>query len=200
MQGHPFVKRKFLFATHLDHYRISASIEVMSAFLPMRLHQQMEVYCMKGNEKIIEELNARLAEELTAINQYMVHSEMCENWKYERLHKAIEKRAMDEMRHAEKLIARILFLEGRPIVSNLNKIHIGAEVPKMHQNDHSYELEAINNYNETIRLAVEVGDNGTREILEDILRQEEGHIDWIEAQLDQIKQMGPQNYLVEQID
>ena len=154
---------------------------------------------MKGNEKILEHLNLRLAEELTAINQYMVHSEMCDNWGYERLHQAIEKRAIDEMKHAEKLIARILFLEGRPIVSDLNKIHIGAEVPKMHQNDWSAEEGAIKGYNESIRLAVEVGDNGSRELLEDILEDEEEHIDWLEAQLDQIKQMGPQNYLVEQI-
>ena len=155
---------------------------------------------MKGNTKIIEHLNARLTEELTAINQYMVHAEMCDNWQYERLHKAIEKRAIDEMKHAEKLIARILFLEGIPIVSNLNKLHIGAVVEKMHANDRSAEDMAIKGYNESIRLAVEVGDNGTREILEAILRDEEDHIDWIEAQLDQIRQMGVQNYLVEQID
>ncbi|HEY6009583.1 MAG TPA: bacterioferritin [Geobacteraceae bacterium] len=155
---------------------------------------------MKGNEKIIEHLNARLAEELTAINQYMVHSEMCDNWLYEKLHKTIEKRAIEEMKHAEKLIARILFLEGIPIVSNLNKVHIGAAVEKMHANDRSAEDMAIKGYNESIRLAVEVGDNGTREILEAILRDEEDHIDWIEAQLDQIKQMGVQNYLVEQTD
>ncbi|HEY6838640.1 MAG TPA: bacterioferritin [Geobacteraceae bacterium] len=155
---------------------------------------------MKGNEKILEHLNARLAEELTAINQYMVHSEMCDNWMYEKLHKTIEKRAIDEMKHAEKLIARILFLEGIPIVSNLNKMHIGAVVEKMHVNDKAAEDMAIKGYNESIRLAVEVGDNGTREILESILRDEEGHIDWIEAQLDQIKQMGVQNYLVEQTD
>lgn len=154
---------------------------------------------MKGNEKVIEHLNLRLAEELTAINQYMVHSEMCDNWGYERLHKMIEKRAIDEMKHAEKLIARILFLDGRPIVSNLNKLHIGEEVPKMHANDWSAEEDAIKGYNESIRLAVEVGDNGTRELLESILKDEEDHIDELEAQLDQIKQMGPQNYLVEQI-
>ena len=155
---------------------------------------------MKGQEKIIEQLNLRLAEELTAINQYMVHAEMCDNWNYERLHKMIEKRAIDEMKHAEKLIARILFLEGRPIVSNLNKIHIGAEVPKMHENDRHAEESAIQGYNESIQLAVELGDNGTRELLESILKDEEGHIDLIEAQIDQISQMGIQNYLVEQID
>jgi len=155
---------------------------------------------MKGNDRIIETLNARLAEELTAINQYMVHSEMCDNWGYVKLHKVIEKRAIDEMKHAEKLIARILFLDGRPIVSNLNKIHIGAEVEKMHLSDHAAEADAIKNYNESIRLAVEVGDNGTRELLERILHDEEEHIDLLEAQIDQIKQMGIQNYLVEQTD
>jgi bacterioferritin len=154
---------------------------------------------MKGNERIIEHLNLRLAEELTAINQYMVHAEMCDNWGYERLHKLIEKRAMVEMKHAERLIARILFLEGRPIVSTLNKMHIGEEVPKMHANDWSAEEAAIKGYNDSIKLAVEVGDNGTRELLTTILKDEELHIDEIEAQLDQIKQTGAQNYLVEQI-
>ncbi len=155
---------------------------------------------MKGNEKIIEHLNARLAEELTAINQYMVHAEMCDNWRYDRLHNIIQKRAIDEMKHAEKLISRILFLEGRPIVSDLQKMHIGAEVPKMHQNDHAAEEGAVKGYNESIQLAGEVKDNGTRELLEAILKDEEAHIDWIEAQLDQIKQVGPQNYLVEQTE
>ena len=125
---------------------------------------------MKGNKKIIEQLNSRLADELTAINQYMVHAEMCDNWKYERLHGIIQKRAIEEMKHAEKLIGRILFLEGRPIVSNLNQIKIGAEIPAMHSNDWGAEDIAIKGYNETIRLTVEVGDNGTREILESILQ------------------------------
>ena len=154
---------------------------------------------MKGNKKLLEQLNARLAEELTAINQYMVHSEMCDDWGYVKLHKQIEKRAIDEMKHAEKLIGRILYLEGIPIVSDLNKIHIGAEVPKMHENDRQAEEGAIKNYNETIRLAAEVGDNGTREMLTAILKEEEEHIDTLEAQLDQIKQMGIQNYLTEQL-
>ena len=136
---------------------------------------------------------------MTAINQYMVHSEMCENWKYSRLQEAIRKRAIVEMVHAEKLIERILFLEGCPIVSNLNKVYIGDQVPKMHENDHGAEEMAIRAYNETIHLAVEVGDNGTKELLEMILKEEEGHIDWIEAQLDQIKQMGVQNCLEQQI-
>jgi bacterioferritin len=154
---------------------------------------------MKGNKKLIGELNKRLAEELTAINQYMVHSEMCENWKYNRLQEVIRKRAIVEMVHAEKLIERILFLEGIPIVSNLNKVNIGDQVPKMHANDHSAEEMAVRGYNESIRLAAEVADNGTKELLEMILKEEEGHIDWIEAQLDQIKQMGVENYLEQQI-
>jgi len=154
---------------------------------------------MKGNDKIIERLNFLLADELTAINQYIVHSEMCANWGYGKLHEVLEKRAIDEMKHAEKHIARILFLEGRPIVSNLNKINIGLDVEAQHKNDWAAEEGAIKAYNEAVRLAVELGDNGTREMLEDILKDEEDHIDWIEAQLDQIKQMGIQAYLSEQV-
>jgi bacterioferritin len=155
---------------------------------------------MKGNKKIITKLNDLLADELTAINQYMVHSEMWDNWNYERLHKADEKRAIDEMKHAEKLIGRILFLEGRPTVSKLKEIHIGPDVQTQHKNDWQAEFDAVKSYNDGIKLAIEVGDGGTRELLEHILKDEEAHIDWLEAQLDQIKQMGSQNYLVEQID
>ena len=155
---------------------------------------------MKGDDKVIKTLNTLLADELTAINQYMVHSEMCANWGYERLHKAVEKRAVDEMKHAEKLIARILFLEGRPVVSTLNNIHIGDEVAKQHENDQQAEDGAIKAYNGGIRLCAEVGDNGTRELLESILKDEEEHIDWLEVQLDQIRQIGIQNYLEAQID
>jgi bacterioferritin len=129
----------------------------------------------------------------------MVHAEMCDNWNYKQLAEAIEKRAKDEMKHAEMLIARIIFLDGRPIVSNLNQIFIGAEVPKMHENDQGAELGAIKSYNESIRLATELGDNNTKVILESILKDEEDHIDWIEAQLDEIKQVGIQNYLAQQI-
>ena len=154
---------------------------------------------MKGNETVIERLNVLLADELTAISQYMVHSEMCANWGYERLHEAIEKRAIDEMRHAEKLIARILFLEGKPIVSELNVIHIGAEVEAQLKNDWTAEEGAIKAYNDSIQLAVELSDNGTRALLESILTDEEDHIDWLEVQLDQIEQMGIQIYLTEQL-
>jgi bacterioferritin len=129
----------------------------------------------------------------------MVQSEMCANWGYEKLHKAIEKQAIDEMKHAEKLIGRILFLEGSPTVSRLNAINIGGEVPAILQNNWDAESGAITAYNEGIRVAVEAGDNGTRELLESILKDEEDHIDWIEAQQDQIKQMGLAPYLSEQI-
>lgn len=154
---------------------------------------------MKGNDKIIEKLNDLLADELTAINQYMVHSEMCDNWGYEKLHGAVEKRAVEEMKHAEKLIARILFLEGKPVVSTLKKLHIGAEVDSQHSNDKDAEAGAIASYNDGIKLARDLADNGTRELLESILTDEERHIDEIEARLDQIKQMGIKVYLGEQI-
>ena len=154
---------------------------------------------MQGDKKVIKKLNELLADELTAVNQYMVQSEMCANWGYERLHKSVEKRAIDEMKHAEKLIGRIIFLEGSPTVSKLNEIHIGEDVETQHKNDCASETGAIHAYNDAIRLAVETGDNGTRELLEAILKDEEDHIDWLEAQLDQIKQMGIQNYLVEQL-
>jgi bacterioferritin len=155
---------------------------------------------MKGNAEIISRLNDLLADELTAINQYMVQSEMCDNWGYKRLHKAIEKVAIDEMKHAEKLIARILFLEGIPNVSKLNAIHIGDSVEAHHNNNIAAESGAVRGYNEGIKHAVQVGDNGTRELLESILKDEEEHLDWLEAQVDQIKQMGIQNYLSEQMD
>ena len=155
---------------------------------------------MKGNEKILETLNMLLSDELTAINQYMVQSEMCADWGYEKLHEAIEKRAIDEMKHAEKLIGRIIFLEGKPIVSNLNKINIGQAVDAQHKNDHEAEEVAIKAYNDAIKLAVEVGDNGSRDLFEEILEDEEEHIDWIESQLDQIDQMGMQVYLGEQLE
>jgi bacterioferritin len=154
---------------------------------------------MKAKPKIIEKLNALLADELTAINQYIVHSEMCANWGYERLHEAIEKRAITEMKHAEKLIERILFLDGIPIVSKLNKIEIGSDVKAQFENDLDAERMAVQAYNEGIQLAVESGDNGTRALLESILADEEHHVDWLEAQLDQIEQIGIENYLTEQM-
>jgi len=154
---------------------------------------------MKTDEKIIEQLNSLLADELTAINQYVVHAEMCANWRYQRLHEMVTKRAVTEMKHAERLIERILFLEGRPLVSRLKDIRIGSDVEAQLQNDLAAEYAAVSAYNEGIRLAVALGDNGTRALLESILTDEEEHVDWLEAQADQIKQMGIQSYLVEQI-
>ena len=124
---------------------------------------------------------------------------MCANWGYEKLHDSIEKRAIEEMKHAEKLIARIIFLEGMPVVSKLNEIHVGSDVLKQLKNDWDAEQGAILAYNNGIRLAMEVGDNGTRVLLDSIIQDEENHIDWLDAQLDQIDQMGLQNYLVEQV-
>ena len=154
---------------------------------------------MKGNEQIIQHLNHRLAEELTGINQYFVHAEMTENWNYEKLSDPIKKRSIVEMRHAESLIERILFLEGTPIVSKLNEIRIGPDVQAMHRNDLDLELGAAKNYNESIKLCAELGDDGTKKLLESILKDEEEHIDWLEAQLDQVDQTGIQNYLSQQI-
>jgi bacterioferritin len=154
---------------------------------------------MKGNDRLITTLNALLADELTAINQYMVHSEMCDNWGYEKLHKYFEKRSIEEMKHAERLIARVLFLEGRPVVSALNKISIGAEVPKMLENDHAAEAGAIKAYNEGIKLAGEVNDFATREILEQILGDEDRHIDEIEELQDQIGHMTLPIFLTTQV-
>ncbi len=155
---------------------------------------------MKGQKKIIDKLNDLLSDELTAISQYMVHSEMCANWQYKRLHEAVEKRAVDEMKHAEKLIARILFLEGQPLVSQLNKVSIGQTVEQQLKNDANAELGAIKGYNEGIRICLEVGDAGSRELIEHNLEDEEEHLDWLEGQLDQIAQMGLQNYLLGQAD
>jgi bacterioferritin len=154
---------------------------------------------MQGEARVIDELNARLAEELTAINQYTVHAEMCENWHYGHLAEPVKKRAITEMKHAERLIERILFLDGRPIVSNLNQISIGAAVPEMHTNDLASELDAVKAYNESIRVCAELKDDGTKEMLEAILADEEDHVDWLEAQLAQIEQAGRENYLAEQI-
>jgi len=155
---------------------------------------------MKGNKELITVLNSLLADELTAINQYMVHSEMCENWGYGKLHMAIRKQAMDEMHHAEWLIERILFFDGVPTVSKLNEMKIGKTVSEMINNDNGDELNAVLAYNDGIKLAREVGDQGTVDLLTKILKMEEGHVDWAEIQRSQIQQMGIENYLVSQID
>lgn len=154
---------------------------------------------MKGDTRIIKSLNDRLREELTAISQYMVHSEMCANWGYEKLHQAIEKQAIDEMHHAEWLIARVIFLEGAPVVSKLDEIRIGKTVKEIVSNDLGAERDAVKAYNESIHLAVELGDNATRDLLAKILQDEERHVDWGEVQRDQIGQMGLENYLTNQV-
>lgn len=145
---------------------------------------------MKGDPKLIETLNSLLADELTAINQYIVHAEMCEDWGYGKLHEHFEKRAIDEMKHAEKLIGRILFLESTPIVTDLRSIHIGDEIPAQLENDRKAELGAIKAYNDAIKLAGEVNDYATRKILQDILKDEDDHMDEIEELQDQIEHMG----------
>jgi len=155
---------------------------------------------MKGNEKLLKVLNSLLADELTAINQYMVHSEMCENWGYSKLHTAIRKQAIDEMHHAEWLIERIIFFDGFPMVSKLNSIKIGKTVSDMIGNDNDDELEAIHAYNDAIKLAREAEDQGTVDLLTKILKMEEGHVDWAEIQRAQIKQMGMENYLINQTE
>lgn len=144
---------------------------------------------MKGNQELVDALNGLLASELTSINQYMVHAEMAEDWGYTRLSENFKKRSITEMKHAERLIERILFLEGTPIVSHLNDMHIGAEIPQQVNNDHALELDAIRQYNEAIVLAGQVLDYATRDILEAILRDEDTHLDELEELQDQIEQM-----------
>jgi bacterioferritin len=154
---------------------------------------------MKGDEKVVEVLNSLLADELTAINQYMVHAEMCESWGYDKLGEVIEARAIQEMKHGEKLIERILFLEGIPIVSNLRKMHIGEDIPKMFASDYVLESDAIKAYNSAIALCGDSRDFATREILESILTDEDKHIDDIEEVQNQIEQMGLQIFLTTQV-
>ncbi len=154
---------------------------------------------MKGNDRLIAALNDLLADELTAINQYMVHSEMCDDWGYAKLHKHFEKRAIDEMKHAEKLIGRILFLEGIPKVTKLNDILIGASIDKQLLNDHIAEEGAIKAYNDAIVLAGEVKDFATRDLLQQILNDEDQHMDEIEELQSQIEQMSMQVFLTTQV-
>ena len=154
---------------------------------------------MKGDPRIIEILNDVLTAELTAINQYFVHAEMCENWGYERLHHIIRKHSIGEMKHAEELIERVLFLEGVPNVQRLGKINIGENVPEIIKSDYALEMEALPRLNQGIETCRELGDNNSRHLLEEILEDEEEHVDWLEAQLSLIEQVGAQNYLAEQI-
>jgi len=151
------------------------------------------------NKKVIEILNDVLTAELTAINQYFVHAEMAENWGYERLAKIVRKHSIGEMKHAEELIERILFLEGIPNVQKLNKINIGETIAEQFKVDLALEMDAVERLNPGIESCREMGDNGTRLLLEEILESEEEHIDWIEAQISLISQVGEKNYLASQI-
>jgi len=153
---------------------------------------------MKSNAKMLQVLNQLLADELTAINQYMVHAEMCSHWGYGKLHGAIEKQAIDEMHHAEWLIGRIIFLEGVPQVSKLNPMMIGTTVPEIVGNDQEAEVGAVKAYNAGIRLAHEGDDQSTADLLTKILKMEEGHVEWAEKQRAQIDQMGLESYLSDQ--
>ena len=154
---------------------------------------------MKGDPQVIDLLNEVLTNELTAINQYFLHARMCENWGYERLWKKIRAESIDEMKHADEVIERILFLEGLPNLQRLGKINIGEKVPEMLKIDLELEGVAIPTLNRGIELCRKVGDNGTAELLEDMLVEEEEHANWLETQLTAIDQVGVQNYLSEQL-
>lgn len=154
---------------------------------------------MRGNDKVIAMLNEMLKEELTAISQYFVHAEMCENWGYKHLGGYIKKQAIDEMKHAEELIERVLFLDGTPKMAELLPLKIGDNVKAQIENDLKLELSAVKEYNNAVKLAREAGDNGSRELFEKLAKDEEEHVDWLEAQLYMIKEMGYQNYLTQQL-
>lgn len=154
---------------------------------------------MQGNPKVIAALNEALKEELTAINQYFLHAEMCENWHYEKLAEHIRKESIDEMRHAEALIERILFLDGAPNMTELMQLTVGANVKAQLESDLKLELNAVQMYNRYVQLARDEGDNASRELFERLLRDEEEHVDWLEAQVHQIREMGYERYLSQQI-
>ena len=154
---------------------------------------------MKGSNKVIDLLNEVLTNELTAINQYFLHARMCENWGYERLWHKIRDESIDEMKHADRVIERILYLEGLPNLQRLSKLNIGQTVEEQLRSDYDLERHAIPMLNKGIELCRGEGDNGTAELLEDILVQEEEHANWLEAQLGLIQQVGLQDYLAEQM-
>jgi bacterioferritin len=156
-------------------------------------NQEKEVP-MKGNPKVIKELNDALREELTAINQYFLHAEMCENWGYKKLADYIKKQSIDEMKHAEVLIERVLFLDGTPSMEPLT-LTVGATVRHMIESDLALELGAVKQYNAAVQIATQEKDNGSRDLLVKLLKDEEAHVDWLEAQLHQIKEVGYERYL-----
>jgi len=155
---------------------------------------------MKGNEQVIAVLNRVLRKELTGINQYFIHAKMCENWGYKRLKKVLWDEAIGEMKHADRVIGRILFLEGAPNVTAYDKITVGGDVKQQLDNDLALEQAALTVLRPGIKTCLESSDDATRELLEDIVVDEEKHIDWIETQLHQIKEVGYQNYLAQQIE
>ena len=154
---------------------------------------------MKGNKKVVDVLNQVLRKELTGINQYFINAKMCENWGYDRLRSLIRKESIEEMHHADRIIERILFLEGTPNISAYDKITIGPDVKQQLDNDLALEVAALVVLRDGIKSCVEAADDASRELLEHILVDEEEHVDWIESQLHQIKEVGYQNYLAQQI-
>ena len=155
---------------------------------------------MKGKPEVLKALQDMLGEELGALNQYFLHGEMCENWGYEVLSKRVKKLSINEMKHAEELIERMLFLEGTPNLSELPKLSIGKDVKQQLENDLALELGAVTDYNEAIAACRKAGDNGTADFLKGILADEEGHVDFFEEQLGLIEQLGLQNYLAQQLE
>jgi bacterioferritin len=153
---------------------------------------------MKGNPKVIAELNSALREELTAINQYFLHAEMCENWGYHKLADFIKKQSIGEMKHAETLIERILFLDGSPSMQPL-ELKVGATVKQMLESDLALELGAVKQYNNAVALATKEGDNGSRDLLVQFLKDEESHVDFLEAQMHLIQELGYERYLTQQM-
>ena len=154
---------------------------------------------MKGDPKVIAFLNQVLKAELTAINQYFLHAEMCENWGYQRLAKKVKKESIEEMMHAEKCIERILYLDGTPNMTDYFKINIGATVEAQFKNDLQLEYDAVKRLNDGIKLCTAANDGGSRELAEKVLGDEEHHIDWLEGQLHAISEMGIANYLAQQL-
>jgi bacterioferritin len=154
---------------------------------------------MKAKPDVLEVLQEMLKEELGAVSQYILHAEMCENWGYKRLADPTKKRSIVEMKHAEKLIERILFLEGMPNLGDLPKLNIGKDVKQQLENDLALEKSAVASYNAAIAAARKAGDNGSAELLQGILQDEEGHVDFLETQLELVAQVGLQNYLIEQL-
>jgi bacterioferritin len=155
---------------------------------------------MKGDAEVIEVLNAVLSAELTGINQYFIHAMMCANWRYKKLAEHTRKESIEEMQHAQQVIERILYFDGVPNMQRYLKVNVGQSVPEQHEFDLALEKEAVARLNQGVELCRTKGDNGSRALLEKLLRDEEEHVDWLEAQLQQIKDMGVQNYLAQQIE